>query len=320
MQPLLKIDNVKKHFVKKTFLGKDKVFPAVDGVTFTVNKGDTLGIVGESGCGKSTMANLLVRLEEPTAGQILLEDTDISHLSESELRPLRSRIQIIFQDPYSSLNPQLTVAKIITEPMRVQGKWTEEEMQAKAISLLEIVGLSEEHLHRYPHEFSGGQRQRLSIARALTTEPEVLILDEPTSALDVSVQAQVLKLLVQLQEELGLTYIFISHNLAVVKCIAKRTAVMYLGRIMEIGNSEDIMMNPIHPYTQELIKAVPAIGKDLAHNLSEQNELSQVSTERTGCLYRWRCKKATQQCAEETPILTEYTQGHYVACWEAKNE
>ena len=317
MNPVLKVENVKKHFIKKSFLGKDKVTYAVDEVSFSVNKGDTLGIVGESGCGKSTMANLLVRLEDVTDGKIIINDKEISSLSEKELRAMRHQIQIIFQDPYSSLNPRFSVEEIVTEPMRVKGGWTRDEMKEKAISLLELVGLNKSHLSRYPHEFSGGQRQRISIARALTTEPEILILDEPTSALDVSVQAQVLQLLMNLQKKLGLTYIFISHNLAVVKCIANRTAVMYLGKIMEMGLSDDIMLKPIHPYTNELITAVPSIGKPLDMNINDDTiKLGKV---REGCLYYPRCKKSVQICSEKTPILTEIRPEHWVACWEAKN-
>ncbi|HWR05829.1 oligopeptide/dipeptide ABC transporter ATP-binding protein [Sporomusa sp.] len=316
MQPLLELDAVEKYFVKKTYLGKERIFRAVDGVTLAVNKGDTLGIVGESGCGKSTLANLIVRLEAPTGGRILLDGVEISHLPEASLRPLRPRLQIIFQDPYSSLNPRLNVEQIITEPMRVLGKWTPDDMRGKAVSLLELVGLTSDHLRRYPHEFSGGQRQRLSIARALTTEPELLILDEPTSALDVSVQAQVLNLLQQLQKKLGLTYIFISHNLAVVKYVANRAAVMYLGKILETGTADDIMLNPVHPYTRELISAVPAIGKLLASNCPEYGEENNKSQVSSGCLYRFRCRQASGVCSQAMPMLQDCGPGHQVACWE----
>ncbi|SMC32372.1 oligopeptide/dipeptide ABC transporter ATP-binding protein [Sporomusa malonica] len=316
MQPLLKLDAVEKHFVKKTYLGKESIFRAVDGVTLAVNKGDTLGIVGESGCGKSTLANLIVRLEEPTGGRIFLEGVEISHLPEARLRPLRPRIQIIFQDPYSSLNPRMNVEQIITEPMRVLGKWTQDDMRGKAVSLLNLVGLTSDHLRRYPHEFSGGQRQRLSIARALTTEPEILILDEPTSALDVSVQAQVLNLLQQLQKKLGLTYVFISHNLAVVKYVANRAAVMYLGKILETGKADDIMLNPVHPYTQELISAVPAIGKPLASNRPDCGNESNKKQVSSGCLYRLRCRQASSVCSQVMPELQDCGPDHQVACWE----
>jgi ABC-type oligopeptide transport system ATPase subunit len=257
--PLLKLDNVKKHFIVKSGFLKSKTIQAVDGVSFSVKKGETLGLVGESGCGKSTLASLLIRLEEPTAGSIEIDGIDIAHLSEKQLKSVRSRIQIIFQDPYSSLDPRMTVEQIITEPMVVMGKWTKAQMHEKAQYLMKKVGLREEQLARYPHEFSGGQRQRISIARALTTEPEILILDEPTSALDVSVQAQVLNLLKKLQQEMELTYIFISHNLSVVKYISKYVAVMYKGKIVEYGLADEIMLQPKHEYTRELIQAVPSV-------------------------------------------------------------
>ena len=256
MSALLEIDNVTKIFRSKGFFGQVKEVRALSGVSLTVNQGESIGIVGESGCGKSTLANLIVRLEEPTEGRILLDGEDISHLPENALRPLRRRIQIVFQDPYSSLSPRMTVGEIVKEPMRVLGGHTEKEAEERAERLLHMVGLTAEAMGRYPHEFSGGQRQRISIARALMTEPEILILDEPTSALDVSVQAQVLNLLTDLREKLGLTYLFISHNLAVVKYISDRTVVMRKGQVVEEGPSERILTAP-----KALIEAVPMIGK-----------------------------------------------------------
>ncbi|CUH95811.1 Oligopeptide transport ATP-binding protein AppF [Propionispora sp. 2/2-37] len=318
MQPLLTLDAVEKHFIHKSLLGKPKVVRAVDGVSLQVEKGATLGIVGESGCGKSTLANLIIRLEEPSGGRILLEETDISHLTEKQLRAVRSRVQIIFQDPYSSLNPRFTVEQIVSEPMRVAGKWSRTEIRRKVIFLLEKVGLSEDYLKRYPHEFSGGQRQRISIARALTTDPEILILDEPTSALDVSVQAQVLNLLLKLQKELGLTYIFISHNLSVVKYISNRVAVMYLGKIVEAGSAEDIMFDPRHPYTQELVAAVPVIGKPLDSEELACREAKSAIVGRQGCRYYLRCRLATTACRETEPELKEYEAGRCVACMEVR--
>jgi oligopeptide/dipeptide ABC transporter ATP-binding protein len=313
--PLLQLKNVEKYFSKKSFLGENKIVRAVDGVSLEVYKGETLGIVGESGCGKSTLANLMICLEEVTGGHIFFDGLELSGLPEKKLRSIRSRIQIVFQDPYSSLNPRFTVGQIIAEPMKVLGKWSNEEMNAKVLSLLQLVGLSKEHLPRYPHEFSGGQRQRLSIARALTTDPEILILDEPTSALDVSVQAQVLNLLIELQTERGLTYIFISHNLSVVKYVSNRVVVMYFGKIVEIGETEKVMMNPLHPYTRELIAAVPAIGKPLSGNELEYEERSgEVAA--TGCQYASRCPIAQKVCRESIPQLVEYDAGHQVACWE----
>jgi oligopeptide/dipeptide ABC transporter ATP-binding protein len=318
MPALLQLEAVEKHFTKKSFLGKNKVVRAVDGVSLAVGKGETLGIVGESGCGKSTLASLMIRLEQPTSGKIFLDGLDISRLSETELRPLRSRIQIVFQDPYSSLNPRFTVQQLVSEPMRVMGKWNKQEIDDKVLSLLELVGLSKDHLQRYPHEFSGGQRQRLSIARALTTDPEILILDEPTSALDVSVQAQVLNLLLKLQTELALTYIFISHNLSVVKYVSNRVAVMYFGKIVELGDTSEVLLHPLHPYTQELLAAVPAIGKLLSENQLEYHERTGSANHSQGCLYYPRCSLAQSLCLEKVPQLLEGNAGHQVACLEMK--
>ncbi len=261
MSALLEIDNVTKTFRSKGFFGKEKVVHALAGVSLSIEKGESIGIVGESGCGKSTLANLIVRLDEPTSGRILLDGTDISHMKEEELRPLRRRVQIVFQDPYSSLSPRMTVRKIVTEPMRVLGGHSEKEAEERAAELLHMVGLQANALDRYPHEFSGGQRQRISIARALMTEPEILILDEPTSALDVSVQAQVLNILTDLRETLHLTYLFISHNLAVVKYISDKTVVMRKGTVVETGLSDQILTAPSEKYTRELIEAVPMVGK-----------------------------------------------------------
>ncbi len=258
---ILQLKEVTKTFHTRSFWGKTKEVHAVNGISLSLAKGETLGLVGESGCGKSTLANLIIRLEEPTSGQILLYDKDITHAKEDEIRELRKKIQIVFQDPYSSLSPRMTIKDILTEPARILGGQTKEEMESHAARLMEMVGLRESALEKYPHEFSGGQRQRISIARALMTHPEILILDEPTSALDVSVQAQVLDILSDLKEKLALTYIFISHNLAVVKYIADRTAVMQKGQIVEIGSSADIFEHPRDAYTKDLIEAVPMIGK-----------------------------------------------------------
>lgn len=319
MTDLLELKMVEKHFTKKSFLAKTQTIRAVDGVSLMLHKGETLGIVGESGCGKSTLASLILRLEKPTSGQILLDGIDIAQFSEDQLRPLRSRIQIVFQDPYSSLNPRFTVRQIVAEPMRVIGKWKPREIDEKVVRLLELVGLSKEHLRRYPHEFSGGQRQRLSIARALINQPEIIILDEPTSALDVSVQAQVLNLLQQLQTDLGLSYIFISHNLSVVKYVSDRVAVMYFGKIVELGAVEDVMLQPLHPYTKELIGAVPLIGRPLSEIDLSYQEQKNAAGSFAGCLYYSRCPLAKKHCLEKTATLLEYAAGHQVACLEMKN-
>ena len=259
--PILELTDITKTFHTKSFWGKTKEVHAVNGVTFSIDKGETLGLVGESGCGKSTLASLIIRLEEPTSGKILLCGQDITHAKEEAIRQIRSKVQIVFQDPYSSLSPRMTIEDILLEPARILGGASKEEMKKRAEELMDRVGLRRSALEKYPHEFSGGQRQRISIARALMTSPELLILDEPTSALDVSVQAQVLDILIDLKKALGLSYLFISHNLAVVKYIADRTAVMEKGSIVEIGSSEAIFEHPSDAYTKELIDAVPMIGK-----------------------------------------------------------
>lgn len=258
---ILELRNVEKTFHLQSFWGKSKEVHAVNGVSFSLEKGETLGLVGESGCGKSTLANLIIRLEEPTGGDILFNGKTITHEKEKNLKWLRKKIQIVFQDPYSSLSPRMTVKEILMEPARILGGMTNEEMDKRATMLMEYVGLRKNSLEKYPHEFSGGQRQRISIARALMTKPDLLILDEPTSALDVSVQAQVLDILITLKKELQLSYLFISHNLAVVKYIADRTAVMEKGKLVEIGPSQAIFEHPDRVYTKELIDAVPMIGK-----------------------------------------------------------
>ncbi|WP_296955624.1 ABC transporter ATP-binding protein [uncultured Dialister sp.] len=258
---ILEIRNVTKTFRTRTFWGKKKEVHALNGVSLTLKKGESLGIVGESGCGKSTLANLIIHLIEPTSGQIFLYGKDISHAKEAEVRELRKKVQIVFQDPYSSLSPRMKIGDILMEPARVMKEFTEKERRERAEMLLEIVGLRKSVMDRYPHEFSGGQRQRISIARALMTRPDILILDEPTSALDVSVQAQVLNLLMDLRGRMNLTYLFISHNLAVVRYISDRTAVMQRGSLVEIGDSDQILTHPSDPYTKELIAAVPMIGK-----------------------------------------------------------
>ena len=312
--PLLRLENVDKVFVKKTMMGNKSYIHAVRGITLDIQRGEALGIVGESGCGKSTLASLIIRLENLTRGKIILDGTDVTSLKEKELRPLRRFVQIVFQDPYSSLSPRMTVEEILTEPLKIMTKLSKAEMHAKVKSLLELVGMSESCLDRYPHEFSGGQRQRISIARALTTEPEILILDEPTSALDVSVQAQVLNLLNDLREKLHLTYIFISHNLAVVKYISDRTAVMYAGQIVELGPSEKIMLEPLHPYTQELIAALPAVGKKLKPLTKAADMTENVAQER-GCPYQNRCPLVDLRCKSERPPLEQVEPGHFLACW-----
>ncbi|MDD2715123.1 MAG: ATP-binding cassette domain-containing protein [Candidatus Wallbacteria bacterium] len=295
---------------------------AVDGVSFSVNQGETLGLVGESGCGKTTVGRTIIRLNQPTDGSILFHDPDkgeveLAHLSRAELRPYRASIQMIFQDPYSSLNPRLTVGNIIEEPMQVHPqKINFKSSLDKVTWLLEKVGLSPEHAFRYPHEFSGGQRQRIGIARALSTNPSLIIADEPVSALDVSVQAQVINLMQDLQEEFGLSYIFIAHDLSVVKHISHRIAVMYLGNIVEIGPAEDVYNRPKHPYSQALLAAVPipdprkknrekpVLGGDVPSPLAKPS----------GCGFRTRCPACQPECAETIPALKEISPEHWTAC------
>ncbi|AEG61596.1 ABC transporter ATP-binding protein [Desulforamulus ruminis] len=319
MEYILELKNLKKHFsVEENLLGpKKKSIMAVNGVDLKVAKGETLGLVGESGCGKSTLANLIIRLEEPTEGSILLAGTDITRMSEKQLKPLRSRMQMIFQDPYSSLDPRMKVGQIVAEPMAVLGRWTKAEMRERVVSLLAKVGLGEQHLDRHPHEFSGGQRQRISLARALTTDPELLILDEPTSALDVSVQAQVLNLLLELQSELKLTYLFISHNLSVINYLCHRVAVMYLGKIVEEGPTKEVLHNPLHPYTRALLEAVPKIGGPDLWDSPSCGEPPNPDHSLAGCRYHPRCCQAKEHCAEITPSLVEWNRNHFVACMEA---
>ncbi|WP_308860198.1 ABC transporter ATP-binding protein [Paenibacillus endoradicis] len=259
MKPLVEVRNLQKHFVKSTdFWGKPKeVLKAVNGVSFQIYKGETFGLVGESGSGKSTVGRCMLRLYDYTEGSIMYDGQDISRMNDQQLKPFRKNIQSIFQDPYSSLNPGLNVYELISEPMDIHGMVKGNERKEQIIALLERVGLKAEHLYRYPHEFSGGQRQRISIARALATKPEFIICDEPISALDVSVQAQVVNMLEDLQEEFGLTYLFIAHDLSMVRHISDRIGVMYGGRIVEIASSDELYENPLHPYTQALLSAIP---------------------------------------------------------------
>ncbi|MEE1785448.1 ATP-binding cassette domain-containing protein [Streptomyces sp. SP17BM10] len=278
---------------------------AVDGVSFDVGRGETLGLVGESGCGKSTTGRMIVRLLDPTAGSVTFDGTEIGGLSQSRLRPHRRHLQMVFQDPYSSLNPRQTVARIISEPLLVQGAGTA-EARKRAGELMELVGLIPEHLDRYPHEFSGGQAQRIGIARSLATSPKLVIADEPVSALDVSIQAQVVNLMEELQRELGLAYVFIAHDLSVVKRVCDRVAVMYLGRIVEIGDKAEVYGNPAHPYTKALLSAVP-LPDPAAERTRERIVLAgdppSPANPPSGCTFHPRCPKAQEVCRSERPLL-----------------
>ncbi len=319
--PLLRVEGLVKHFpltqgiVFKKTVGQVR---AVDGVNFTLNSGETLGLVGESGCGKSTVSKLLMQLEKPTAGRIFYKGTDVTSLKGKELRRLRRNIQIIFQDPYSSLNPRMTVGDIVAEPWQIHPDIVPSgDRQKRARELLERVGLNPDFVNRYPHQFSGGQRQRIGIARALALQPEIIVCDEPVSALDVSVQAQVVNLLEELKREFGLAYIFIAHDLSVVRHISDRVAVMYLGSIVEIGTEDDIYEKSAHPYTQALLSAVPILDPEARKHKKRimlTGDVPSPANPPSGCRFRTRCWKAQDICATDPPELVDRGQGHPAAC------
>ena len=319
-RPVLEIRDLVKHFpitrgLLKRTVGQVK---AVDGVSYSVMPGETFGLVGESGCGKSTTAKLVLRLINPTSGQVLLDGTDITDLDNAGIRAMRKDLQIVFQDPYASLNPRMTVRQIVAEPMIVQGV-AKAEAHARVDELLEVCGLAREHAARYPHEFSGGQRQRVGVARALANKPKVIFLDEPVSALDVSIQAQIVNLLEDLQDEMGLTYVFIAHDLSVVSHISDRIGVMYLGKIVEQGTRDQLFEAPAHPYTKALMSAVPVPDPRLERSrklerIVLQGDLPSAADLPSGCRFRTRCWKATDLCAQEEPALIDRGGGHPVAC------
>ncbi|MBM7587084.1 oligopeptide transport system ATP-binding protein [Bacillus pakistanensis] len=316
-ETLLKVEGLKKHFpISGGILGKTVGHvKAVDGVSFEVRKGETLGIVGESGCGKSTTGRMLLRLIEPSEGKVSFEDKEVTKLSNSELRKLRRDMQMVFQDPFASLNPRHTVGKILEEPLIVHGIGSPQERKKRVHELLEIVGLSSYHAKRYPHQFSGGQRQRIGIARALMTKPKLIIADEPVSALDVSIQSQVLNLMQDLQKEFGLTYLFIAHDLGVVRHISDRVGVMYLGRMVELSESENLYDKPLHPYTQALLSAVPIPDPKFERDtILLQGDIPSPSNPPSGCAFHTRCPHATEICKQQTPEFKEQSKGHYVAC------
>lgn len=315
---ILKVNNLTKTFTIKSskLFGPPKYLKAVNDVSFEVAEGETLGIIGESGCGKSTLGKSLLRLINPTSGTIQYGDIPVLALSDKETKRLRKDIQIIFQDPYSSLDPRKTAGNIIEEPMIIHHMGSGAERKKRVNELLKLVGLSDYHANRYPHEFSGGQRQRINIARALALNPKLIVCDEPVSALDVSVQAQVLNLLKDLQQKLGLTYLFISHDLSVVKYISDRIAIMYLGRIVEMGDSKEIYKNPMHPYTKALFSAIPPESPlEKRQSILLKGEIPSPLNLPPGCAFSSRCPDCMERCKKEVPELKEVGEGYKVSCW-----
>lgn len=318
---LLKVDDLKAYFsIKKGLLRRTVGYiKAVDGISFGIRAGQTLGLVGESGCGKTTAARTIIRLMPATAGKVTFKDIDVLSADKRQLARLRSQISIIFQDPYGSLNPRMTVGNTIGEPLKVQRGVTGSELVDRVAALLSKVGLSADHINRYPHEFSGGQRQRIGVARALSLEPKLVICDEPVSALDVSIQSQILNLLKDLQQEFGLTYMFIAHDLAVVEFFCDVVAVMYMGRIVEQAEAEELYRNPVHPYTRTLMSAIPQVDPSLRGKRSVfGGEVPSAVNRPSGCPFHPRCPLADADCSRQEPELKEKDgcQGHFVACWK----
>ena len=318
-EPLLRVEDLKKHFpIHKGVIRRQVgAVHAVDGVSFEIYKGETLGLVGESGCGKSTTGRTILRLYKPTAGKIIYDGVDLASLKEKEMRKMRGKLQIIFQDPYASLNPRMTVADIVGEPLIVHKLANGKEIQERVEELLGLVGLNPAFANRYPHEFSGGQRQRIGIARALALQPELIICDEPISALDVSIQAQVINLLEDLQEQFGLTYLFIAHDLSMVRHISDRVAVMYLGVIVELAEHEELYDHPLHPYSQALLSAVPIpdpIAEEHRRRILLEGDVPSPVNPPSGCRFHTRCPIAESICSEQRPEWREVKPGHFVAC------
>jgi oligopeptide transport system ATP-binding protein len=319
-QFLLEVRDLKKYYYRERFFSSEgKPVRAVDGVSFSIRKGETLGLVGESGCGKTTTGKAVLRLIEPTSGQILFKNQDILSLNREAVRKLRLHMQFIFQDPYESLNPRMRVGEIVGEGLEVHNIARGREKMERVSGLLRKVGLHPQDAQRYPHEFSGGQRQRIGIARAISLDPELIVADEPVSALDVSIQAQILNLLMDLRDQLSLTYLFISHDLRIVKHISDRIAVMYMGKIVEMANGEDLFRRPLHPYTQLLLAAIPKMTSFQKERESVREEQRPLFTQ-GGCSFQPRCAHARERCQVEDPVLLEDGDGHLVACHFARSE
>ncbi|WP_404457701.1 ABC transporter ATP-binding protein [Oceanobacillus kapialis] len=316
--PILSVQNIKKYFPIKGGVLKRTVghIKAVDDISLSIKKGETLGIVGESGSGKSTLGRVILKLLQATEGDIHYNGTNITTMKRNHFRPYRRNMQMVFQDPFGSLNSKMSVAELVEEPLLVQTTLSKKERQVKAVEFIEKVGLRAEDRLKYPHEFSGGQRQRISIARALITNPEFVVCDEPVSALDISIQAQVLNLMKDLQEELGLTYLFISHDLSVVKHISDRIAVMYLGKIVEVAPTTKLFQEPVHPYTQALLSSIPTINKEKTDNPAVKltGDIPSPANPPSGCAFRTRCPFAHDRCEKETPKLAEVGAEHEVSC------
>ena len=316
-ETLLEVKNLKQYFNVRTNVGKFASLKAVDDVSFDIGRGETLGLVGESGCGKTTVGRTILRLYEPTAGQIIFDGEEVT---KKNITRMRKKMQMVFQDPYSSLDPRMTVEDIIGEPLDVHKLYTnKKERREKILDLMQTVGLNAEHATRYAHEFSGGQRQRIGIARALAVNPQFIVCDEPVSALDVSIQAQVINMFEELQEKLGVAYLFIAHDLLVVHHISNRIAVMYLGKIVEIADADELNDHPIHPYTESLLSAVPIPDPNITRarkRIVLEGDVPSPLNMPTGCPFRTRCRYATERCSAQCPPLTDRGTRHLVACWE----
>ena len=320
VKTIVKGTNLKKYFPIKEgiFSSTKENVKAVDNVNIEIQKGETFGIVGESGCGKTTLGRILIHLIPPTAGTLLFMESNLTEINKSELRKLRPHMQIVFQDPSSSLNPRMTVKNIIGEPLKINKRYKGEALNTKVLELLKTVGLDEQHMYRYPHEFSGGQKQRIGVARALALNPDFIVLDEPTSSLDVSVQAQILNLFKDLQEKFGLTYLFITHDLSVIKYISDRVAVMYAGKIVEHAPTKDLFQEQFHPYTKALLSAIPiADPRKKREHIHLKGEVPSLITPPKGCRFHPRCSKCDGiSCSETEPVLKEVKKNHFVACYQ----